>query len=153
MGDRMTFILSPDEANDKERALGVTPMDDALASYLDASVSVAPLRAIHGTNGTFDHDRKALLARLRIGIRRNALAPSQRTMAGRLTDAAIDDLAHAHPDYLAFLERSQAEKAQMVEIDAAMLSLTMLTNRHNILLRIDLADRTNMPRSNNIPES
>lgn len=148
----MTFILSPDEASDKERSLGVTPMDEALASYLDASVAVAPLRAIHGTNGTFDHDRKALLARLRIGIRRNALAPSQRVMAGRLTDAAIDDLAHAHPDYLAFLDGAKREKTQMVEIDAAMLALTMLTNRHNILLRIDLADRTNMPRSSGLTE-
>jgi hypothetical protein len=148
----VTRILSPDEANDKERLLGVTPMDDALAAYLDASVRVAPLRAVHGTNGTFDHDRKALLARLRIGIRRNALLPSQRVIAGRLTDAAIDDLAHAHPEYLAFLDRSKAEKTQMVEVDSAMLALTMLTNRHNILLRIDIADRTNMPRNSSLPE-
>lgn len=138
----MTF--TPDDG-DRERSLGVMSIDDAMAAYLSAADELAPLRAKHGTNGTFDHDRKALLANLRVGIRRHALLPAQR-VAKALTDAAIDDLAHAHPDYKAFLDLSRDEKKRMQELESAMNALTMVTNRHNILLRLDLADRTNMPR-------
>lgn len=121
------------------------PIDDAIAAYLSAADEHAPLRAKHGTNGTFEHDRKALLANLRVGIRRTALTPSAR-VSKALTDAAIDDLAHAHPDYSAFLKQSREEKQRMAELESAMNAVTMITNRHNLILRLDVADRTNMPR-------
>ena len=144
------FPLGSDATGDKERLLGITPMDDALSAYLAAADEVAPLKASHGTNGTFEHDRKALLAALRIGLRRSALSDPRLRAIGRLTDSAVDDLAHGHPDYAQFLGRSKAEKTRMVELDAAMTAVGMLTNRHNLLLRLDVADRTNMPRSSGI---
>jgi hypothetical protein len=136
--------FTPDDG-DRERGLGVMSIDDAMAAYLSAADELAPLRAKHGTNGTFEHDRKALLANLRVGVRRHANTPAMRTQKA-LTDAAIDDLAHAHPEYQKFLDLSRSEKQRMQELEAAMNALTMVTNRHNILLRLDLADRTNMPR-------
>lgn len=142
----MTFPLSPEAAGDRERELGVTPMDDALSAYLTAADEVAPLRAVHGTNGTFEHDRKALLARLRIGIRRQAVADIRQRTTGRLTNDDVDDLAHAHTEYGTFLKTAHEEKQRMYELDSAMMALGMLTNRHNLLLRLDVADRTNMPR-------
>lgn len=142
MADGMTPSTS-----DRERALGITPVDDLLEAYLDTTAEIAPLRARHGTNGTFEHERKALLAKLRIGIRRAALTPTARVTAGRLTDAAIDDLAHAHPEYLTFLETCRVEKAAMHRMEGDLVRSGMVANRHNLLLRLETADRVNMPRS------
>lgn len=146
------FPLSSQDASDRERSLGVTPIDDALAAYLDASDALAPLRAMHGTNGTFDHDRKALLAKIKVGLRKDLAANARRRLEAKLSDAAVDDLAHAHPDYSAFLALSRDEKRRMVELESAMNAITMLGNRHNLLLRLDVADRTNLPRSAPTPE-
>lgn len=137
--------LSTPDGGTRERLLGLLPVDDIVEAYMVATSAYAPLRAKHGTNGTFEHDRKALLANLRVGIRRHAQTPAMRVQKA-LTDAAIDDLAHAHPEYQQFLTDSRSEKQQMAELEGTMASLTMLANRHNLLLRLDVADRTNLPR-------
>lgn len=102
--------MTPDEI--LQRANDARALIDTLESVELAS---AGLRARYGAGGTFDADRKTLLCTLRDQFRVNATT--------KLTEAALDDLAHGHPDYVAFLDNARVERTQLAEYDAQRVAL------------------------------
>lgn len=100
--------------------LGLDP-EQLLQSYRDqvdtvhqASIRVARIKAdlarlaaehgSRGQNSHWDHGRKALLAKLSEARRAELLAAGE-----KVVEKALDTEAHAHHDYLAFLDRGRRE--------------------------------------------
>jgi len=75
----------------------------------------ANLRALHGSFGLWDHQRKILLAKLRTMIRGGAVASG-----AKMTEAAIDDAAHAHPEYVEFITQGVIDKQKWIESEAVI---------------------------------
>lgn len=75
----------------------------------------AALRARYGPFGTFDHDRKILLATLRDEYRMGATT--------RISADSLDDMAHADERYQQFLTAAYAERTKLAEIDAQRVAL------------------------------
>lgn len=63
----------------------------------------------------FDLDRKALLAKLKEKIRASAVS--------KKTEAAIDDEAHSHPEYLDFVKQERAKRERMEDLQAEVSGL------------------------------
>lgn len=75
----------------------------------------AALRALHGPNGKWDNRRKALLEGLKIRARMEAQQRQEKT-----TEAYIDALAHAEPQYLALIDEGIDGATRYVMLDIAV---------------------------------
>jgi hypothetical protein len=90
--------------------LGEESPKPALGRNAPAAVIIddtALLQALHGEQGKFDALRKATWCQIAVRIRDEAYANGR-----KITEAEIEQRAHAHPDYVAFLARSVSEHAQ-----------------------------------------
>lgn len=111
--------------------LGSDP-DEVLSSYREqvdnvrtAALAVArrkahmaSLASRFGARGSVSHwdaERKAVLARLMEGRRAELLAAEL-----KVTESALDNYAHAHPDYQRYLERARVELEQYEEAQARL---------------------------------
>lgn len=72
----------------------------------------ARLTALYGPFGMWDAKRKQVLALCDLKVRDEALGREE-----KLTEAKVDTLAHAHPEYQAFLSRSVEEKAAWLVLE------------------------------------
>ncbi len=85
----------------------------------------APLYAVYGPGGTFDHTRKILLASCRDAHRLTKLGNNE-----KVTEALLDDLGHADADYVAFVETATAQRTTLALLDA---EATLLGHRLSYL--------------------
>ena len=85
----------------------------------DLETTAAPLRAVYGSFGTFDHERKALLCaiadELRLGYQRNAV---------KYTEAMVDQQAHADARYQERIRTATAERTRLALLDADLMAKT-----------------------------
>lgn len=101
------------EAHSVETAVGVKGVGELVDERTHLVQQSAKLRALHGSFGMWDHQRKILLAKLRAAIRGGAVASG-----AKMTEAAIDDAAHSHPDYIEFITSGVIEKEQWIRAEA-----------------------------------
>jgi hypothetical protein len=77
--------------------------------------TAAPLRAVYGSFGTFDYERKALLCAvadsLRLGYQRENV---------KYTEAQIDQKAHADPQYIGRITLATQERTRLALLDAEL---------------------------------
>lgn len=87
---------------------------DTLTQRLgDVLTQRAPLHAVYGAFGTFDHTRKVLLS-----ATRNAYRDTFSASGEKVTEARLDDLAHADGEYQGFIETATAQRTQLALLDA-----------------------------------
>lgn len=111
---------------------------DVFALADDAQVMVDTLEALEktlapyaarygrfGDSGTWDHDRKVLLATCATDVRTTA---QERQV--KMTEAAIDEAARQHEAYVRFLDNALAERTTQAEL---------LAQQRALLLRIEFA--------------
>lgn len=115
-----------------EGRAGVESIDTLLAERYELVKRAAPLAAVYGPFGTWEARRKAVLAAANLDVR----------TADKMTEAHIDARSRCHPTYLAFLETSEREKAEWIELDNAIQSITERINRDHSLLRFATAELT-----------
>lgn len=105
----------------------MTPLDvqvlhDAWGALIEERYTLegimAPFRARYGAFGTFEHERKKLLAACAAEARLGARE--------KISEAAIEQAARQHPDYDAFIERAYAERTQLALYDADETRLSAL---------------------------
>ena len=87
------------------------------------------LRAICGPFGTWEHTRKTLLATLREKQRAKNVA-----LGIKSTEAAIDDVAHAHPDYIAFITLATENRTTWITVENEILEINDLIYRDNAMI-------------------
>ena len=81
----------------------------------------APLHALHGPFGTFEHTRKILLAQIRSYERVIAVEQGKRP-----TNDQLDDLARMDQTYVDLIDRATKERTRLAELEAQM---TLLEHR------------------------
>ena len=115
---------------DVELQMGIQPVEELLAERMHLITKVADLRARFGSFGTFEALRKIELARLRGLIRAQALRDKR-----KISNDAIDDEAHGHPDYIEFVTLATVKRAEWVKLEALIEGIDMTINRGQAVAR------------------
>jgi hypothetical protein len=84
-----------------QQRMGIPPIEELLAERDDLVRQVAPLRAVHGSYGTYDAYRKIELAVIAQIVRAEAAAKGT-----KVTEAFIEEAAHASDRYLDFITKA-----------------------------------------------
>ena len=119
------------EAHSVEVALGVKPLSELLDEREHLIGKIATLRAKYGAFGTFDHERKILLAKLKTTLRAAVLDNK-----AKLTDAAVDEKAHAEPEYVDFIIAATRDRAEWIKLEAQVEAIDYTINRGQAVLRL-----------------
>lgn len=81
--------------------------------------------ALYGAGGTWDATRKA-----RLSLHAAEIRDGYQERGEKITESRVDELAHAHPDYNEWLNRSTIDRAKWLTLDAER---RMLDTRLNLL--------------------
>lgn len=123
-------IVARSRMADIEERLGIEPIDQLLAERYKLVERVADLRARHGAFGVWDHERKTLLATLRMKAR--ALA----TRDGlKVTEAWLDDNAHSAPEYDEAVAKATMDRSELTLVEAKIEAIDATIQRANALTR------------------
>lgn len=99
-------------------AIDVGEMAEQLIDDIEAlDNAAAPLRAVYGSFGTFDYERKALLCTvadaLRLAYQRDGV---------KYTEAQVDQKAHADPRYIDRITLATQERTRLALIEAEVIA-------------------------------
>lgn len=114
-----------------EVQFGLQPIADLLQERGVLIDRVARLRAKYGSFGTWDAERKMRLA----GIKGRIRAEMQRNGA-KITEAQLDDMAHADHDYTDFIVTATLERADWVRLEAQIDGIDATINRGQAIARL-----------------
>lgn len=131
--------------SDHEHRMGVVPLETLLAERDTLVKQVAPLRAKYGAWGTFEALRKIRLAQLAQLKRAELLRDGE-----RLTEAAIEDAAHADERYVDFVTQATSERATWAVLENRVQGITDTIMRGQSVARFVTAE-TALLRENIIP--
>lgn len=90
----------------------------------------ATLAARFGPWGVWDAERKVLLSGIKALLRAQAVRDKV-----KVTEGALDDAAHDHPDYRDFITASTKARAEYITVDRWIQDLTERVNRGQMLGR------------------
>lgn len=121
--------MTPAERELESRA-GVEPLDELLAQRQALVEQVAPLRALYGPFGVWDAQRKVELAKSQAIVRAEALAKGV-----KVTEAFIDEAAHAGDRYADFIIQSTEARANWIVLEEQIQAITDRIQRGNVLGR------------------
>lgn len=127
---------TPPTMHEVEARMGLTPIDELLAKRRSAVETVATLRAKYGSFGTFEHERKIELARIKARIRAELTASG----ANKVTNDQIDDLAHADPAYVDAIITATQQRAEWVRLEAKIEAIDMYIQRGQAIARFLAAE-------------
>jgi len=117
-------------AKDIENRIGITHLDDHLQMWYSLSAQAAPLRALYGSFGVWDHERKANLSAIRMMLRAKAVEAGEKK-----TEAQLDEEAHAAPGYIAFVSKAVEERTKLAELEAELQGVEWAIRREDALIR------------------
>lgn len=116
--------------SDSEFRIGIVPIETLLAERQEMVTKVAPLRAMHGSFGTWEALRKIELSRAAMMARAKAVADGQ-----KITEAAIDALAHTADGYVEFVTKGTYEKAEWAVLEDRIQGINDAINRGQAIAR------------------
>lgn len=122
-------LIMPNPREAIEARIGIQGIEE-LHDQRRTLVSVASgLRALHGPFGSGEVRRKIILSGIRDKIR------TQHQVSGtKVTEAALDDKAHASTEYVAYVEDMIRQREQLVLVDNSLLEINDLITRDNTLV-------------------
>jgi hypothetical protein len=118
------------ETEEVELRAGVEPIDALLHRRRELVEKVATLRAVYGSFGTWDYQRKCELSRIKSLVRLQAMKDSR-----KVNNDQVDEEAHEHPDYTAFVVRATKERADYFRLEAQLEEIDYRVNRGQALIR------------------
>lgn len=121
--------MTPTE-RELESRVGIEPLDELLAERARLVDEVAPLRALYGSFGMFDAQRKVELSKVEALIRTEAL-----TRGTKVTEAFIEQQAHAAESYADYIAQSLEARAQWALLEDRIQAINDRINRGNVLGR------------------
>jgi chorismate mutase len=119
----------------QEMKMGLEPIENLLDERQRLVDQVAELRAQFGSWGVFDHQRKIELSQIKQRIRLEAMRDKI-----KLSNDAIDDMAHADAGYVAFIVAAQQERARWVRTEERINHIDFLINRGQSVARYATAE-------------
>ena len=114
---------------DVEDRIGVGHIEERMAERALLVDEVADLRAVHGSFGTFDPQRKVQLSQARMLLR----AQYTRDKIP-FTEAKLDEDAHSYPDYVDFITQATLDRAELARKEAEIYALDAIVRRENGLV-------------------
>ena len=120
-----------------EARASVQPIDELLDERDILIRQVAPLRAVYGSFGTWEAQRKMMLARLKGQVRAEAM---RGTTARKLTNDQIDDEAHDHPEYMDFITTATKQRATWIVLEAKIEAIDFRIQRGQAVVRFASAE-------------
>ena len=120
-----------------ESRAGVQPIDELLDERDTLVQKVANLRAVYGSFGTWEAQRKMMLARLKGQVRAESL---RGTTARKLTNDQIDDEAHDHPEYMDFITTATKERATWIVLESKIEAIDFRIQRGQAVVRFASAE-------------
>jgi hypothetical protein len=126
---------SPSEIRrDMELSNGAEPLDELLAE-LDATENEwANGGALYGDRGLLNDIRKSLLDATAMELREQILKLN--TTGQKVTEAMIEQMAHADENYRQFLDEHVIRKAEWIKLDSQRKKIEMRINRGQAMLRL-----------------
>ena len=118
------------ETEEVELRAGVEPIDALLHRRRELVEKVATLRAICGAFGTWDHQRKCELSRIKSLIRLQCLKDQR-----KVNNDQVDEEAHEHPDYTRFVSLATKERADYFRLETQVEDIDYRINRGQALIR------------------
>ena len=115
---------------------GVEPLDRLLAALDSCAEEWSEGAALFGPGGTLDNLRKAKLSTIALQIR-----DERNTKGEKVTDGLVEQLAHAHPDYIAWLDQQTANRANWLALDAYRQGVWARINRGQAMIRVAAMER------------
>lgn len=115
---------------DIESRMGLPSVESLLAERDTLVQQIATLRAKHGPFGTFEALRKIELATIASSLRARALSEVR-----KITEAAIDEAAHADERYVRFMAEATQEKAEWAVQENRIVGIGETINRGNVIGR------------------
>ena len=123
-----------------ESALEVTHGVEPLGKLLDLLDACAEQwaegAALYGPGGTFDHLRKTKLSVTALRIRDEKQAKGE-----KITEASIDQLAHADGEYIGWLDGQTTARAEWLSLDAYRQQVWARINRGQAMIRVAAMER------------
>ena|SRR6266550_4063577 len=113
-----------------ESRMGIPTLDSLLAERDELVSSAAPLRARHGPGGTYPDLRKIELAKIAQIIRASAIRDGV-----KMTEAAIEEAAHADPRYIEYVTEATKQKAQLAIAENRIQGVNETVYRGNAVAR------------------
>lgn len=113
-----------------ESRMGIEPLDALHAERAKIVKQAAELRAKHGPFGTYDALRKLEWSRIATIIRAQAVLDQV-----KMTEAAIEQAAHADSRYIDFITNATLEKAQLSILEDRIQAIGDVILRANAIAR------------------
>lgn len=110
--------------------MGIQPIDELLDDRTALVEQYATLRSRHGGFGTWDHERKVMLAGIKSALRARYVRDGV-----KVTEAQLDDEAHASPDYREFITTATVERAEWVRAENKINRIDTMIQRDQALAR------------------
>lgn len=118
-----------------EDRMELRPLEELLASRAGLIALIAPLRARHANFGVYGDLRKIELAKVAAMIRAKAVSAQM-----KISEAAIDEAAHASEHYCQFVTTATLEKARWVELEDQVQAINDIILRENAIARFLAAE-------------
>lgn len=134
MPDFNDYTRSPAEQMraDMELSNGAEPLDELLAELDKTEATWAEGAALYGPGGLFDAQRKAKLCVIGVELR-DMLTKN----GGKVTEASIDQMAHADDGYLKFLDEHERLRGDWLLLNAQRDAIMLRVQRGQALLRVN----------------
>ncbi len=124
------LILARSPMAEAEGRAQVQPIDELLAERSHLASQIAPLRAVYGSFGTFDHQRKILLSRIKGEIRAGAVRDKR-----KVNNDQVDEEAHEHPEYVEFITTATKNRALWIVLEGRLENVDFTIQRGQAVLR------------------
>ena len=113
-----------------ESRMGLPSLESTLAKRQELVEESAMLRAKYGPWGVWDAVRKSRLSAIKMECRARAVEASR-----KVTEAYLDDEAHADDRYVALIEEATLGKARLTELEAKIEETDAIIRRGDMLGR------------------
>ena len=134
MSDKLTIRTPMAEI---EARASVQPIDELLDERDTLIQKVANLRAVYGSFGTWEAQRKMMLARLKGMVRAEAM---RGTTARKMTNDQIDDEAHDHPEYMDFITTATKDRSLWIVLESKIEGIDFKIQRGQAVMRFATAE-------------
>lgn len=128
-------VVARTALGDIEARMGIPLLEELLAERDGLVQQVAALRARHAAWGTYGDLRKIELCKIAAALRGTAVAAGV-----KMTEAAIDEAAHADSRYIQFVTTATEEKTAWVLLEDRIQGIADTIQRANAIARFLAAE-------------
>mgnify|MGYP001266173505 CR=1 FL=1 len=130
-------VIARSPMTEIEDRLGVRPLEELKHERRMIVETLSVLKARYGSFGTFEHERKILLATL--GMKARAILTRDNLKVTALAEW-LSDQSHAAPEYYDFITRATNERSQLTMLENRVTDIEDEIRRGDAIIRHQSAE-------------